>query len=194
MEKQEALKRVFFFLALTIISPAVFPQENSPAGSKPAPIDSLIPVSVRRPGREETPRYPRDIVIGELDRGNASQPAWLYARDFLNALIRRDKTARIFTETDSALLGRLFDGLEEANPDKYRIGGGRVEEDGAVSFMVRFLGREQSITGEIYLAPQEGEEGSSPWRIDDLILEEAQDIKDIREASRYDFTPYDRFY
>jgi hypothetical protein len=41
--------------------------------------------------------------------------------------------------------------LDEINPRIFRLGGGREEQDGSVSFLVRFAGREQGITGELFV-------------------------------------------
>jgi hypothetical protein len=181
------------------------------------------PEIVRQPRQGEAPRYPRDMVIGELGRGTAPEDAWLLACGVLDALVRGIKSAPVLAAGGESLRERLFSELETTGPEKYRLGGGSVEADGSVSFLVRFLGRERSIAGELYLvrAAPEDEDGNvesaggeddgdaaaggidvnggntgepALWRLDDLVLEEAADLAAEREAYQYDFSPYERFY
>jgi hypothetical protein len=186
----------------------VFSQEGTgdPFNAGPAP------EFVRQPQQGEAPRYPRDMVIGELGRGTAPEDAWLLARGVMDALLRGVKDAPALAAGGAGLTERLFSKLEAIAPEKYRIGGGRVEADGGVSFLVRFLGREQSVAGELYLAreaPAEENAGgeieaaddaavqagaSAPWRLDDLILEAAADLAAERDMYQYDFSPYERVY
>lgn len=185
----------------------VFSQEAvDPFNAGPAP------EFVRQPRQGETPRYPRDTVIGELGRGMAPEDAWLLARNVMDALVRGIKNAPALEGGGASLTERLFSKLETVNPEKYRLGGGRVEADGSVSFLVRFLGRDQGVAGELYLVQEapagespdgdgETEESaaadagySAPWRLDDLILEEAADLTGEQESYQYDFSPYERFY
>jgi hypothetical protein len=153
-------------------------------------------------------------VIGELGQGKAPEAAWRYAQDFLSALVQGDRDAPILA-ADSALTERVLEELDVIEPGKYRLGSGRIEADGTVSFLVRFLGREQSIFGEFYLRREDAEgsdesdeDGAATaeadiaepvtaeesWRLDDLALEEARDLADERNEYRYDFSPYERFF
>ena len=152
------------------------------------------PDSVRHPRREETPRYPLDIVIGELGRGTAPYTAWLFANSFLDALIRSNRTSSVFSGIDDHLLSRLNTEMNDLKPDRYRIGGGRTEIDGSVSFLIRFLNQEKSMSGELYLAENRAASGEASWRVDDFLLEESRDIASLNESRRYDFTFYERFY
>jgi hypothetical protein len=186
------------FLLLCLFQPGIFSQDlaGDPFGA------GTVPESLRRPQRGEAPRYPSDTVIGELGRWTAPEDAWSFAQVILTALVQMNKAAPVLIQAESTLVDGLLTGLETVAPEKYRLGGGRVEADGAVSFLVRFLGKEQSISGELYLSREEAagtgeeEEASAPgnWLLDDLVLEEARDLADLREAYRYDFTPYERFY
>jgi hypothetical protein len=154
------------------------------------------PDIVRRPQQGEAPRYPRDTVIGDLGRGTAPESAWALARSVMDALVRGAETAPALAAGGESLTERLFSSLEIINPTKYRLGGGRVEADGTVSFLARFLGRDQSVTGELYLVrEQAAEDGSGgSWQLDDLILEEAKDLAAEHNGYQYDFSPYERFY
>ena len=178
------LTLIGFFLVFCVFSQSTVPESSVVA----------FPDSIRRPQSDEYPRYPNDMIIGELVRGTAPVEAWVLSRDFLNALVRANKSAEALNGVDSVLLEQLFEEVSAINPGNYRIGGGRVEPDGAVSFLVRFIGREKSITGELYLVSQETEEGLKPWRIDDLQLEESYNLADLIEARRYDFSFYERLY
>jgi len=172
-------------------------QDEEPAGWEDQ--SGTIPDILRRPDRGEAPRYPRDVVIGELGQGNSPNPAYRFAGDLLSALTAGNRTAQIVKDSLSILTEELFNEIESIRVRSYRIGGGRVETDGSVSFLVRFLGSEESITGELFVrqeadpgndeAPSEGK-----WLLDDLILEEKKDLTDIRDSYRYDFSPYERFY
>jgi hypothetical protein len=111
---------------------------------------TMLPRELTRPRHGEDPRFPRDFVIGEMGRGDASEESYRIARRIVAGVVEGRaapedilfpplKRSRV-TETLSALGVRTW-----------RIGGGRVENGGGVSFLVRFLGRERSVTGEIYL-------------------------------------------
>ena len=70
-----------------------------------------------------------------------------------------------------------------------------MEADGSVSFLVRFLGSEESIAGELYLVKAEEPNSEiARWQLDDFILEEKRELSEIRDSYRYDFSPYERFY
>jgi hypothetical protein len=156
----------------------------------------VAPDIVRQPQQGEAPRYPRDTVIGELGRGTAPEAAWTRAGAVMDALTRGVRTAGALEAAGESLTERLFASLEGINPTKYRLGGGRVEADGSVSFLVRFLGRSESVAGELYLIREGTAEDRSAgsWQLDDLILEEAKDLAAEQNAYQYDFSPYERFY
>jgi len=148
-----------------------------------------IPEVLLRPLRGETPRYPRDRVIGELGQGTAPERAWRYARDISAALVAGRQNSSALSEKDNELLQEHFPVLRTFEPRKYNLGGGRTEVDGSVSFLVRFIGRERWMAAEIYLRLEE--EG---WRLDDLILEEVKSMEEARNTYTYDFSPYERFF
>jgi hypothetical protein len=181
-----------FLLALSLLLPVSGGTQES------GPLDEgfgagTVPEALRIPQRGEAPRYPKDAVIGELGRGRAPEEAYRHARLCLEALLSAlpsgDREAAPLLKEDKALIDRLLEELEPVEPRQFRLGGGREEDDGTVSFLVRFLGREKGKAGELFLLSKD-----ETWLIDDLLLEEEQDLAEIREAYRFDFSPYERFY
>jgi hypothetical protein len=139
------------------------------------------PEALRMPLRGEAPRYPSDIVIGELGQGEAPQGAYIFAQTLLSALTRGDSGRGVSEETKKQ--------VNDLRPRSYRLGGGRTEPDGCVSFLLRFLGQNESAAGELFVRQEE----AGNWILDDLILEENRALSDIRDSYR-DFSPYERFY
>jgi len=116
------------------------------------PVDrGAPPEALRRPERGEAPRYPQDIVIGELGQGKAPEAAYQYALKLVQTLMAGTKDAPVITDSPLVLTDTLLDEINSLEPRSYRLGGGRVEDDGNVSFLVRFLGQDESITGEMFL-------------------------------------------
>ena len=158
--------------------PAVFAQD----------LNQSIPDAVRRPERGEAPRYPIDMVIGNLGQGSAPYGAYIYARNILSSLTGNNVSA-----INSILSGHgtlIRDEIINLRPRNYRIGGGRTESDGSISFLIRLLSQNESITGELFIRQNEENE----WFMDGIILEERRSISEIRDSFRYDFSPYERFY
>jgi hypothetical protein len=179
---------------LTLAAGLLFPFPGTGQTSAPDLQDEgfdagTVPQALRIPQRGEAPRYPEDAVIGELGRGAAPEEAYAFARLFLNALLSGSREALPLLQADKGLVDRLFEELQPIEPRQLRLGGGREEDDGSVSFLVRFVGREKGKTGELYLLQKE-----ETWRIDELLLEEEQDLTEGKEAYRFDFSPYERFY
>lgn len=174
------IKIICFLLALAFSPPGLFPQETESSGTdsqtgaaasqsetadstaantaSSASTDNTQTVergstseTLRRPERGESPRYPQDIVIGELGKGKAPDGAYSFAMDLIQALTAASKDSPAVAESRSVLTDSLFDQIAGIEPRSYRIGGGRLEDDGNVSFLVRFLGDEWSITGELFL-------------------------------------------
>jgi hypothetical protein len=151
--------------------------------------EGTIPELVRQPQRGEAPRYPRDTVIGELGPGEAPEEAYRLARNLLNALIRDNRDSMYLRDLSPSRRNEIAATLLPINPSKFRIGGGREEPDGSVSFLFRILGRNYDIAGELYVRKEE-----EIWRFDDFIIEEPQDFS-VREAPYpYDFVPYERVF
>jgi hypothetical protein len=156
---------------------------------------SSIPRELLRPRQDEAPRYPVDTVIGSLGRGAASAEAYAFARAAASALTEGRMNASSLSTVNTVMLETYLSALNEISPRSFRLGGGREEADGAVSFLVRFIGREQSITGELFIRQKEAE--TAPvWSFEELILEEARSKQNENEETkhRFDFPPYERFF
>jgi hypothetical protein len=97
--------------------------------------------------------------------------------------------SRYLADGDTLRQEDVSEKLGALEPRKFRIGGGREEADGSVSFLFRFISRDQGIAGELYLRQEEG-----IWLADDIILEEPQTSPIPGERYAYDFSPYERFY
>lgn len=165
--------------------------------------DVDVPDNLRKPQKGEAPRYPKDIVIGELGRGEASEEAYIFARGILGGILHGEK----------AVEEGIIDTIQSVGPQKFRIAGGREEEGGA-SFIFRFIGREKWIVGEIYVRfeppsetivqadPDADEEETEPlitkeeggWKLDDVILDEPRFVGQDSQTYIYDFSPYERFF
>jgi hypothetical protein len=199
-----------FILFLTLLFPTIcfFTAQSAPNGIRrtDAQDDSndmqeenvwngMVPEVIHRPQRGEAARYPQDVVIGALGRGEAPEEAYALAQQLLAALTADNETAPVISSLDKSLSESLFTKVKPVNPRKFRIGGGREEADGGISFLVRFIGGEKWISGELYLK-LEGEEQSETavWQVDDLVLEESQSITANKEPYPYEFSPYERFF
>ena len=186
-------------LGLLLLSPKMFSQEEESGWGGQS---GIIPDALRRPEQGEALRYPTDVVIGDLGQGKSPEKAYQFARELLVILLTGSKDAEIVKGAPSVLTEELLAEIKSLGPRSYRLGGGRIEADGSVSFMVRFLGSEASITGELYLRQAERpaqpddavSAGDEKWFLDDLILEEKRELSEIRDSYRYDFSPYERFY
>jgi len=134
-----------FFLLCTV---TIFPQDElAQRGS--------IPEELLRPRRDEAPRYPIDTVIGALGRGQAPQEAYDLAKNAAAAFLAGNMDASVFSPVNKVFVESCMSMLNAINPQFYRLGSGREEPDGSVSFLVRFVGREQGITGELFIRLEE---------------------------------------
>ena len=181
------IKRVFLLLGLSFFTQMIVSQET---GTSIVP----VPEELRRPERGEAPRYPEDLVIGELGQGDAPIGAYQFSQELLSALARGRNDAPVL-QSSPYITESVLEEINGINTRSYRLGGGRYEPDGSVSFLVRFIGRAETITGELFVRFETpgGEEGGR-WLLDDLILEERIPLSDIRDDYRYDFSPYERFF
>ncbi|MCL1931537.1 MAG: hypothetical protein FWF55_06945 [Treponema sp.] len=177
---------------------------------------SSIPEELLRPRRDEAPRYPIDMVIGTLGQGDAPREAYEIAHNAASAFLAGNMTAPVFSPVSKVFVESCMSMLNAINPQFYRIGGGREEPDGSFSFLVRFVGREQGITGELFVRfeehrpppPEPGEEEDIPaeetiqpeppppapivsaqktWLFEDLILEEARNREEENMDERHRF-------
>ena len=148
-----------------------------------------VPDSLRRPERGEAPRYAEDFVIGELGRGEASEAAYIFASGLLSTLTSWRSSEPLPERFRAIQGGNVLDEIRSINARTFRIGGGRTEADGCVSFLARFIGQEESIAGELFLRYEGGS-----WLLDDLALEEKRSLSEIRDGYRFNFSPYERFF
>lgn len=166
-----------------------------------------IPEELLRPRRGELPRYPEDTVIGELGRGGASGEAYSFANSIAAGLMSGQMDHPGIDSISAGLRENYMAVLERISPQSYRIGGGKEEADGAVSFLIRFVGKEQGIMGELFIRlhdqkreQKQGDEVETrtvrKWIFEDLILEEAKskDAEQRETLQRFDFSPYERFF
>jgi hypothetical protein len=100
-----------------------------------------------------------------------------------------------------ALCENYIRSLENISVHGFRLGGGKQVPDGDVSFLVRFIGIDYGITGELYVRSSTGRiredgTGEAVWIFDELLFEEAKSHSAVaREVmNRLDKLPYERFY
>ena len=166
-----------------------------------------IPEELLRPNRGEGSRYPVDTVIGELGQGRAPSAAYSYAVSVAEGFLSGQVTNQALASVNPDLRESYLYTLGKIAPRSFRLGGGREEIDGAVSFLVRFIGREYGITGELYVRyvtrqvhDDDGEVTvTGSWVFEEMLLEEAKSRDTEREESsqlrqRMDMLPYERFF
>ena len=154
-----------------------------------------IPEELLRPARGEAPRYPVDMVIGSLGRGEASEAAFSFANSAASALISRQVSNPALSSVSAALRENYLSAINVISPESFRIGGGKQEADGSFSFLIRFIGRDQGITGEMYIRYVTRQTGGS-WVLEDLFLDDPvyRDIENQESMNRRDFYFYERFF
>lgn len=121
-----------------------------------------IPEELFRPRRDEAPRYPVDTVIGPLGQGRAPREAYEAAKSAAGALLQGSLNAPILSTVNSVFLEGCMSALNGISPRTFRLGGGREEPDGSVSFLVRFAGRDEGITGELFVRLEERRGAAAP--------------------------------
>lgn len=193
-----SLAKAVSFLAcalLFMLAPLTFSQaeEQEQENAQVTIIVRTVPEALRRPLRTEIPHFPQDFVIGELGRGNASEEAYRFALTVLSSLQAGNYNTAVFSGASQAVLSQLIEEISEIQPLSARIGGGRMQVDGSISFLVRFIGRDESITGELFLFPILTDDDGG-YRLDDLLLEPRQNIADIRGEVPFVFSPHQRFF
>ncbi|MDR1108821.1 MAG: hypothetical protein LBL19_07290 [Spirochaetaceae bacterium] len=192
METHKGRLGIFvMFACLCAGGTAVFPQSND-RGAPPEIQNAetgVIPPILLRPGRGEALRYPQDMIIGELGRGQAPEDAYVFARSLMVALFYENRNSRILSPLSSDFWDGFFENLRQVRPRKYHLGGGREEPDGSVSFLFRFIGSERGAAGELYVRKE-----NNLWLLEEIILEPLRDIGSGKEPYKYDFSPYERFF
>ncbi|MDR1576516.1 MAG: hypothetical protein LBS37_10970 [Treponema sp.] len=153
---------VLFFIRGPVFAQDAQTEEDDDSGMS----RGSIPEVLLRPQRGEAPRYPSDTVIGALGQGGAPREGYLFARQVASALVAGNAASPSLAAMNRASLESFLSVLNGISPRTYRIGGGREEADGAVSFVVRFVGREQGITGELYIRLQEQTAAPAPEETD----------------------------
>jgi hypothetical protein len=143
------IRNTVFILLFIILISTVFSQTDEllQRGS--------IPQELLRPRIEEAPRYPVDTVIGPIGQGKASAEAYGFARRVAAALLAGNMNAPVLSSVKKVFLEGFINTLNAVNPRYFRLGSGREEPDGSVSFLVRFAGREHGITGELFIRFEE---------------------------------------
>ncbi|MDR1469658.1 MAG: hypothetical protein LBT00_10225 [Spirochaetaceae bacterium] len=170
-----------FLVVLVMGGAAGFSQEG----------DSVsIPDAIRRPSRTDTPRYPRDVVIGDLGQGDLLQEDMNYASTVLRALLQGREQSPLFSTLNEGVAEDLIGTVQKIRAHKFRIGGGKEIVDGAGSFLFRFIGRDDQIGGAMYFV-----RGESGYALDDIILEAIpKALLDGERDPMSDTFPYERFY
>jgi len=147
MHKRKIGIAILFLLAAGTFFAQTESEEAEPGG--------FIPEELLRPRREEVLRYPVDIVIGPLGPGRASRETYEFARRVAAALLAGDINAPILSSVNRVFLEGYMATMEVVNPRSFRIGSGQETIDGSVSFLVRFIGREHGMTGELFVRQEE---------------------------------------
>ena len=90
-----------------------------------------------------------------MGQGQAPHEAYECARAAAAALLAGNVNASALSTVNKVFLESCMSALNTVNPLFFRLGGGREGPDGSVSFLVRFAGREQGITGELFVRLEE---------------------------------------
>jgi hypothetical protein len=187
----------FLYSGLVLLVCIVFASQTAAPANSSGDGGSLPP-ELLRPQYGEEPRFPQDYVIGTLGRCDASEESHRYVRLITAGLAAGNGITEgvQFPEQKRLSVVQKISGLGTRS---WRVGGGRVEPDGSVSYLIRFLGREQSITGELYLRQVESDEatGAAPayWRVDDVLLENSRSLSEGKfSPAGTDMPAYERFF
>ena len=185
-----------FFAFLLILTPALAVSQNGP-------LRGSVPEVLLRPARGESPRFPVDLVIGELGQGSATSSAYSYANTIGTGLLSGQAGHPSLSSINPVIRENYLSAVRAVNPASFRIGGGRTEADGAVSFLIRFIGRDRGITGELYIryvTRQLEDDGETrtigSWVFEDLLFDEAKERETENSETVHfnNFYPYERFF
>jgi len=163
-----------------------------------------IPEALLRPERGESPRYPEDVVIGAIGRGSASEASYFYANTVCAGLLSMRADHPAFSSVNPARVNNYLTQLGVIAPSGFRIGSGRNEADGSVSFLIRFFGRDMGMTGELYIRYVirniENDNGEAAqigsWVFEDLYFDDpvSRYIENQDNINRNNLYPYERFF
>jgi len=148
MYKRKIVTAALFLLAAGFL----FPQATGLGDASPF---GIVPADILRPRREELPRYPVDTVIGPLGPGRASRESYEFARTVAAALLAGNMDVPVLANVNRIFLEGYMATLNVVNPRSFRLGGGQESPDGSVSFLVRFVGRDHGVTGELFVRREE---------------------------------------
>lgn len=149
------------------------------------------PLSVRAelaaPSSAESPRPPRDYLIGILGAEGGSGAPYLAAASFLNDFSDEHPVERHLTRSGSVGFSDTRERLSLlGGAISVRVGSPASEGDGAVSYLIRLVGKDASLSGEIRMVS--GSDGT--WLVDFLAL----DLDDpLGGPSGFDPLSYNRF-
>jgi len=176
-EKTRALQqcrraRALFFFILFFAPFFLFAQDGG-RGS--------IPQVLARPLRGEAARLPVDTVIGEMGQGSADPAAYAFVRQFALGLLSGNAGHPALASVNPQARESYLHSMGQIGAQGFRIGSGRQEPDGSVSFLIRFIGRDDAILGEVYINNRGGGEvevgggavsgATSGWLFEELLLE-----------------------
>jgi hypothetical protein len=165
-------------------------EETATARKEPGySFTGIVPEALIKPTRERGAFYPVDAVIGQLGTDDLTGGAGGYARSVMQDLLKQDAASASLGNLGPDITGDAMEKLAEAAPHKWRIGGGREEADGSVSFLFRFMGREKEVSGELYLRS-----GTDGWKTEDIIFNTPKELTIGVDTSSSGYTPYERFY
>ena len=172
--RRKKIKIAVFAAWFMLCAVCIFPQDGMQRGS--------IPEELLRPRRDEAARYPVDMVIGTMGQGDAPREAYEIARNAAAAFLAGNIYASVLSPVNRVFIESCMSMLNAINPQSYRLGGGREEPDGSFSFLVRFVGREQGITGELFIRLEE-RRSAPPSSEPPAAGEDAPAVPDILAAA-----------
>jgi hypothetical protein len=152
-------------------------------------LESVVSEQIRRPRQGESPRYPEDSIIGELGQGEAPVESYRFVQELLQELLPKESRQEFVSNLPIDNTEGIINILQEIDPENVRIGGGREEADGSISFLLRFIGTNSWSGGEIYVSRSE-----NTWIVEDLILDEPGEQNKTNGQYRFNFPPYERFF
>lgn len=120
------------------------------------------------PTGSESPRLPRDYLIGQLGAEDGKAAPYREAAAILEELASGKTAGRRFTKNGEAGLSEIVERLSSlGSAASVRIGSPVPEGDGGVSYLIRFVGKDASLSGELRLEPSE----NGSWLVDFIALD-----------------------